>query len=217
MLRRLEPSSTLTHNLPNSVNDTQAWLFETDKICKARFDPRNPLPADPHRDEDDEKHAKFMTESVIQEFRDSERLACNMHLQLSQNATISLTRHDFETRWISLARAQKEDYILKAFKITEQECGPDDGLPFFGHGKLNCPELCLDELQKDDGRGFLHLLKGFLLDDNDVPPTRPYLVPNSRFDEIIGWNTAQDKPNLKAWLSMRRLLRTRRIGMHKRF
>lgn len=99
-------------------------------------------------------------------------------------------------------------HLLNAFKLQESIRGESYGPP----GKLDCPELGRDVLLKDGGRGFLDLLKMFLLDNNDKPPTQPFIITNARFDAIIGWKSDNDNGlNLKAWHEMRRMMRTRYI------
>jgi hypothetical protein len=197
-------------NLPSSQTDTKKWLATTDKLCKYRFDPSQPVPFDHHRGQIDAQMAETMTEDVLQEIIGTRRLACATQLQLSQNATKLFTEIDFEAKWVALGEEGQERYLLSAFKT--HEAGPAEGLAIHGPEKLNCPEVCRDELLKDGGRGYLDLLKTFLLDNNDEPPTQPFLIPNARFDAIIGWVDGEDSPNLKAWLSVRRLHRTRYIG-----
>jgi hypothetical protein len=197
--------------IPDPQSDTNNWLTVTDNLCKIRFDPSQPLPPDYHRAMTESAFADSTNQNVLQEIVGARRLACTAHLQLSRTVTILFTEGDFENKWLALGKEQQERHLLNAFKIHESNPGESAfmyGLP----EKLNCPELCRDFLLKDGGRGFLDLLKVFLLDNNDEPPTQPFIAPNARFDAIIGWKgDDDDRPNLKAWLSMRRMLRTRRI------
>jgi hypothetical protein len=151
-----------------------------------------------------------MNEDVLQEIVGARRLACAAQLQLSQNATRIFTEMNFEEKWLALGENGQEKYLLSAFKT--HEAGPGQGFTMHGSEKLNCPEVCRDELVKGGGRGYLDLLKTFLLDNNDEQPTQPFLISNARFDAIIGWVDDENSPNIKAWLSLRRLLRTRYIG-----
>ncbi|KIM78848.1 hypothetical protein PILCRDRAFT_577069 [Piloderma croceum F 1598] len=61
--------------------------------------------------------------------------------------------------------------MLDAFKMRASST--DVGSLVFAHGKLDCPELCREELIQDGGRGIMTLLKSFLLDNNEEPPKRP--------------------------------------------
>jgi hypothetical protein len=178
-------------------------------MCKQRFDLSQPLPPDYHRGQPDAQFAESMNEDVLQEIIGARRLTCASQLQLSQNATKMFTEMDFEEKWLALGEEGQEKYLLRAFKTHES--GDGHGFSIHVPEKMNCPEVCRDELVKNGGRGYLDLLKTFLLDNNDEPPTQPFLIPNARFDAIIGWVESKDSPNLKAWLSLRRLLRTRYI------
>ena len=197
-------------NFPNSQTDTKRWVAASDNLCKRRFDPSQPLPYDHHRGQTDAQFAGTMNENVLQEIIGARRLTCASQLQLSRNITRMFTEMDFEDKWLALGEDGQEKYLLRAFKAHES--GPAEGFAMHGPEKLNCPEVCRDELVKDGGRGFLDLLKMFLLDNNDEQPTQPFLTPSARFDAIIGWVDDEHSPNLKAWLSLRRLLRTRYIG-----
>lgn len=197
-------------DLPDPQTDIKKWVKVTDDICARRFDPSQPLPIDVHRGQPESKFANDTNENVLQEMVGARRFACASQLRLSRNATRLFTEDEFEEKWIALGSEKQEKHILNAFK--SQEAGPPDPLSIHGPAKLNCPELRIDLLLKDDGKGFLDFLKMFLLENNDVPPTQPLVFPNQRFDDIIGWDDAQNKPTLKAWLELRRVLRTNRLG-----
>lgn len=197
-------------DLPDAQTDTKKWLAVTDELCKRRFDPSQPLPYDHHRGQTDAQFAGTMNEDVLQEIIGARRLTCSAQLQLSGTITRMFTELDFEEKWLALGEDGQEKYLLCAFKTHEY--GPAEGFALHGPEKLNCPEVCRDELMKDGGSGYLDLLKMFLLDNNDEQPTQPFLIPNARFDAIIGWVDDENSPNLKAWLGLRRLLRTRYIG-----
>lgn len=198
-------------NLPNPQIDVKKWLEVTDTLCKQRFDPSRPLPPDLYRGQPESVFAGSMTEDALQEIVGARRINCASHLRLSLNATKLFTEHDFEEKWLAFGEAGQERYLLNAFR--KQEAGPSENLPMCGPDKLNCPELCRDQLLKDGGKGFLDLMKAFLLDNNDQQPTKPFVLPSARFDAIIGWKDVEGKPNKKVWLEMRRITRTSRIGM----
>lgn len=197
-------------DLPDSQTETKKWLTITDKICKDRFDPSKPLPNDYHRRQPESAFAGTMNDDVLQEIVGARRLACIQHLQISENATRLFTENEFEEKWLAFGKEAQEKRLLSAFK--DQEAIPNNGLRIHGPDKLNCPELCRDRLLRDGGQGFLDLISNFLLDDNDVTPTQPFVLPNARFDAIIGWADTQNKPCLRATLDLRRVLRTCHIS-----
>jgi hypothetical protein len=178
-------------NLPDSQTDTKKWLAATGKLCKRRFDPSQPLPPDFHRGQTDALFAGTLYNDVLQEIVGTRRLACASQLQLSQNATRMFTEMDLEENWLALGETGQENYLLSAFKTHEN--GHVEGFAIHGPEKLNCPELCRDELMKGGGRGYLDLLRVFLLDNNDEQPTQPFLLPNPRFDAIMGRQQRQPK------------------------
>ena len=101
----------------------------------------------------------------------------------------------------------QESYLLEAFK--HQASLPDDFSRDVTFGKLDCPELSRDALMQDSGRGIMNLLKLFLLDDNDEPPRKPFVLPNPRYDAIIGW-TEGNTETCRMWGPM---VRTQYICM----
>lgn len=197
--------------LPNPQTDIKRWVEVTDEICKRRFDPSQPLPSDFHRGLSEAAFKEMETETVLQEMAGIRRIACANQLTLSRFATAVCANQGFEDKWINLRKEEQEDFLIAAFKDQEGTGGDQEHLPLHGPTKLNCPEIRMEVLLKDRGNGFLHLLKMFLLDNNDIPPTQPFILPNERFDEIIGWNKASGKPSTKARLNQRRLFRTLRI------
>lgn len=166
---------------------------------------------DHHRGQVESFFLEAMNEDVLREFLDARRMTCDAHLGLSQQATILFTELDLEKNWLALGKEGQQKHIFKAFQSQEQHKNDAFPVDVFANPKLDCPELMRENLFKDGGKGFLDLLRMFLLNDNDEPPTQPYLLPNKRFDDTIGW-TENISDKRKAWLGMRRQMRTYQIS-----
>lgn len=77
--------------------------------------------------------------------------------------------------WPKLDEDAQEKYLLDAFK--RRAFSTDVGSLVFTCAKLDCPELCREELIQAGGRGIVTLLKSFLFDNNDDPPKKPIIFP----------------------------------------
>lgn len=195
------------HDLPDCETDTAAWVKATDAIAKKRFDPSQPLPRDFQRGQSESFFEGMMNDDVLQEIINARRIGCTSHLHLSQIAMDYLTQLDFENTWIKLGKAGQEVHIFKAHREQDEE--DNRAMGSFSIGKTECPELCSDQLMRGDGKGFIELLQIFLLENNQTPPTQPFILENARYDKIIGW-MGDDDPckNRKVFLGLRRLMRT---------
>lgn len=192
-------------NLPNVRTHTKEWVAKTDKICQDRFDASKPLPFDRDRGQTEDHFSKILNANEVQEMVLARRLTCHMRQQLSEQATKLFIEDDFEEVWPALSDQDREKHLLTAFK--EQEGNPDRvDHALSGPLKLDCPELCWDELVKDRGRGFLGLLMGLIVENkDDRPSTQSPVLEQPRFDEIIG-RSDENGPAQKALLDFRQVL-----------
>ena len=195
------------YDLPDCETDTAAWVKATDAIAKRRFDPSQPLPRDFQRGQSETSFGAMMNDDVLQEIINARRIGCTSHLHLSQIAMDYLIQLDFENTWINLGKAGQEVHIFNAHREQDEE--DTRAMGSFSIGKTDCPELSSDQLMRGNGKGFIELLQVFLLENNQTPPTQPFILENARYDKIIGW-IGDDDPckNRKVFLGLRRLLRT---------
>jgi hypothetical protein len=205
--------------IPDSQTRTKEWLTVTDKICKQWFNPLFPPPLPPVMFQlrtlrqraslagvADDQEDVADDQNLLHEVALNRRVVCFSQTHISRTITTLFTEYDFEEEWPKLDEDAQEKYLLDAFKIRVART--DVGSHVFARGKLDCPELCREELLQDGGRGIVTLLKSFLLDNNDEPPKKPIIFPNSRFDAIIGW-TEGDADSV---ITMGRMVRTQFIG-----
>ncbi|KAJ7663034.1 hypothetical protein B0H17DRAFT_310922 [Mycena rosella] len=195
--------------LPNCQTHPMDWIRATDIIAKRRFDPARPLEADPNRGAPEAFFKSLMNPDVLQEIVSARRLACVTHLSLSCYIVDMLTELDFERRWLALGPDGQRKHFIAGFQKLEEH---SDGMSMFDNTKIDAPELCYDAISRGGGRGFLDLLTPFLLSNNEEPPKQPFVLPNARYDALIGWKPDDTAPNRKAWLGLRQITRTRYIS-----
>ncbi|KAF9258448.1 hypothetical protein L218DRAFT_1080396 [Marasmius fiardii PR-910] len=172
----------LYRNTPNLHEDPLGWWVATDKITQYNYDPRNPLPPHHAQAQPDELFRATLNEDALLEVISVRRLCAATQLKDSQKFLDLLTYHDSEWAWVALGKEQQETLYLKAFQ-RDAENNPLTGaltLP----GKVDAPELCRDALNKDEGRGFIELMKLFVLPDNDKASAQPFVLENKRFNSI---------------------------------
>ncbi|KAJ7499659.1 hypothetical protein FB451DRAFT_1073901 [Mycena latifolia] len=198
--------------LPNCQTHPMEWIRATDIVAKRRFDPNLPLDPDFYRGAPESFFQSLMNPDVLQEIVSARRLACVTHLSLSRRIVDMLTELDFEKRWLALGADGQRKHFIVAFQKLEEHSDGIPGMGTFDNNKVDSPELCYDEISRDGGRGFLDLLNVFLLPDNEEPPKQPFVLPNERYDALIGWIPNDTAPNRKAWLGLRRITRTRYIS-----
>ncbi|KAJ7130804.1 hypothetical protein C8R43DRAFT_662875 [Mycena crocata] len=197
-------------DLPNCQTHPMDWIHATDTVAKRRFDPSLPLEPDPNRGQSESFFQSLMNPDVLQEIVSARRLACVSHFRLSCRIVEMLTEQDFEATWLALGPEGQRKHFIVAFQKLEEH---SDGMAtVFNHTKIDAPELCYDEISRDGGRGFLDLLNLFLLPNNEEPPKQPVVLPNERYDALIGWQPDDTAANRKAWIGLRRITRTRYIS-----
>ena len=199
-------------DIPDSQTRTKEWLTVTDRICKRWYDPLLPLPPPPTmfrgrtRTQGTLVACAADDQDLLHEAALNRRVICFAQSHISGTITMLFTEYNFEEEWPKLDEDAQEKYLLDAFK--RRVSSTDVGSLEFARGKLDCPELCREELMQDGGRGIVTLLKSFLLDNNDDPPKKPIIFPNSRFDAIICWHEGDTDP----LITNGRVVRTHFIG-----
>lgn len=196
-------------NLPDCQTHTSEWLRATDLITKRRYDPSLPLEPDITRGKPFSFYDSLINEDVLQEIVGARRISSTSDLHLSRAIVDLLTEQNFEQKWLSLGTEGQEKILLEAFRKHEVNSGQGEFTMM--PGKIDCPELCYDNLTKNGGKGFVDLLQFFILENNDISPTQPIIVPNARFDALIGWVENDTVKNRKIWLGSRRFMRSRYI------
>lgn len=80
----------------------------------------------------------------------------------------------FERHWKAAPEAVRQKHLLEGHVRTSVACVDADIYRLF------CGDVTLPSLQIDSGRGFLRLVKVYLHDDLDAPPTTPKTYPYNK-------------------------------------
>jgi hypothetical protein len=96
-------------------------------------------------------------------------------------AARSFAADNFESKWINSDASDGEKHLLEGMVRT---C---DTMPGMEDHCFNCDEITLPYLQNDRGRGYLNLLKHYMLEDLSSP-SEPIFLPNPRWDSMMGKN-----------------------------
>lgn len=96
------------------------------------------------------------------------RMICGKHFALSREITDVFSDSDFEAKWVAMGEDEQRRRIREATKYQEEmEEAANMGFAWESP-KINCPELTLQSLLHDLGRGFIDLLKACTLVDSHV-------------------------------------------------
>ena len=119
-------------------------------------------------------------EEILSNHRGRVRDLCEFQKRLTVVAAESLTRDHFESKWLKSSASQREKHILEGMVRT---CTAASGME---DHRMICDEVTLPYLQKDGGRGFLGLLKCFMIEDPTVGHEDPIYISNPRWDAMVG-------------------------------
>lgn len=107
---------------------------------------------------------------------------CLQQRELTMTAARFFAMDDFEAKWLRSSASTREKHLLEGIVRT---CTMAPGME---DTRLYCYEITLSLLQKAGGRGYLNLLKKFLIADTTLTPTTPILITNPQWDQMIGKN-----------------------------
>jgi hypothetical protein len=97
----------------------------------------------------------------------------------------------FKSEWIQSGAAYREKHLLEGM-VRTCDMGMEDD-------RIESDEVTLPYLQKANDRGFLTLLKHFILDDASPIPSEPIFIPSPRWDCMMGKNPKNLSNVEKAW------------------
>lgn len=121
----------------------------------------------------------------------------------------SIINDGLKETWLERSPSNQLDLFCDAFRQVEASQSTNNmGLLSLTVRRWDCPELCRDNLTSCGGLGFLDLLESLVLDDIEKAPTQPVLLPNPRFDDLIGWRDDDRNDRRRIWLGLRRQMRT---------
>ncbi|KZV83034.1 hypothetical protein EXIGLDRAFT_777973, partial [Exidia glandulosa HHB12029] len=126
-------------------------------------------------------------------------------VNLERDLTSYLNNHTgFEGAWQAAGAARREELILEGLV---RSC---DAVADMEDRRVNCPESCLDFLQRDNGRGFIDLANAL----SDPPEPEPRIVPHPAYDALIGVGDATKRtPAHKVLARMKTITRNFFLAM----
>lgn len=125
------------------------------------------------------QHCEDM-EGTLSDHRQQLHNLCNQQQSLSTNAASCFAVHDFESKWLESTIAVRKRHIVEGLVRTCTDHGMEES-------RLSCPEMTLDVLQSGGGRGYLDMLKYFMIDVTSATAlTTPIILSNPRWDKMMG-------------------------------
>ncbi|KAF9066789.1 hypothetical protein BDP27DRAFT_1423547 [Rhodocollybia butyracea] len=125
---------------------------------------------------------------------------CKLQRDLSREVSKRYAEDDFVDRWTNVcSKSEREKWILEGLFRT-CEASPD----FEDHRQF-CPELTMNRLNAQSGRGFLDLMQKLTLQDIDTIPNDFQKVPNPVWEAM---NDGHDDSKKKVYARLMDLQRT---------
>jgi hypothetical protein len=110
--------------------------------------------------------------------RSAIRNLCSLQRNLTVLAYQRFTVDDLEEKWLALGTSARQNHLLQGMvRACRRPIDQDE--------RLHCEEVTLPYLQKGNGRGFLDLIRSFMIPDTTTIPTEPKFLPNERFDQML--------------------------------
>ncbi len=130
-----------------------------------------------------------------------------LQFDVSEEIVKSMAMEDFEKHWLNTPAVHREAFILHGIAITAK--GRKEIEPW----RRWCPDGTLKVFAADDGRGFLELLRPFMLEDftSISDSIVPVEIPHPIIDEILSLSK-EDTENLSFILPVRHV-RVERAGL----
>ncbi len=194
---------------PTIEEDPEGWWIALDQQTLERYNPQNPLPFHPHRDQPRDFYDELCNEDFILEVVSARRVTASSQLDHSRLFVRFLVDEDFEQDWTTLSPEDQEKHFLAAFAAVEKSF---DYATFLA-SKADCPELNRATLFTDRGLGFIELMRQCVLSDNNEVPSQPRILVDARFDRIIGYVDNDPWQSRAALNAMARMTRSSYIGM----
>jgi hypothetical protein len=129
------------------------------------------------------------TEDILTHHRTRLRELCIFQNNLTVLAA-DFAQDNFESKWVKSSTAHREKHLLEGIVRTSTELLGMEGYRIF------CDEITLPFLEKDEGRGYLRLLKHFMVEDPTSLSKAPIYISNPRWDQLLP-NNGGNKPSEK--------------------
>ncbi|KAJ7279963.1 hypothetical protein C8J57DRAFT_118138 [Mycena rebaudengoi] len=144
-----------------------------------------------------EFYDELLTDSGVASMHSWTSHICSLQHSLSLKSLQRFVEDDFETRWmLGCSPKEREEFILEGLVRTCELSA------YYESYRQWCPELSLERLNRDSGRGFIELLEQLY-----QVPEEYRTVPNAVFEKIIGINgpnTHRGRVYFQTFLEVRR-------------
>jgi hypothetical protein len=118
-------------------------------------------------------------QGILTDHRHRLHLLCNFQNHLTIEAVLSFIRDNFESKWLESSASYREKHLLEGMVRT---CTMMQGVEDY---RMHCEEISLPYLEKDGGRGYLRLLKHFMVKDPTSVSTVPIYLPSPQWDRFV--------------------------------
>jgi len=118
------------------------------------------------------------TEQILTDHRYRLRLLCELQTRLTATTALFFGREYFESKWLKSSGSYREKHLLEGMVRTcTMMYGMEDH-------RMHCHEITLPFLEKDGGRGYLRLLKHFMVKDLTSVSKAPIYLPSLEWDRF---------------------------------
>lgn len=123
--------------------------------------------------------SESMEEEALTDHRHRLRALCKFQNELTVMAAQCFGQYDFGSNWLKLSVSDREKHLLEGMVRT---CTMMRGMEDY---RMYCPEVSLPYLEKNGGRGYLRLLKYFMVKDPTLVATMPIYLPSAQWDRYV--------------------------------
>jgi hypothetical protein len=122
---------------------------------------------------------KGAEQAILTDHRHRLRLLCKFQSHLTIAAVQAFVRDNFQSKWLQSSVSYREKHLLEGMVRT---CTMMRGMEDY---RMHCEEISLQYLEKDGGRGYLRLLKHFIVKDPTSVSTVPIYLPSPQWDRFV--------------------------------
>jgi len=118
-------------------------------------------------------------EETLTNHRNRLRALYDIQNRLTLAAALSFERDNYESKWLQSSASYREKHLLEGMVRTcTMMYGMEDH-------RIYCNEITLPSLEKDGGRGYLRLLKHFMVKDLTSVSKAPIYLSSSQWDRFV--------------------------------
>jgi hypothetical protein len=122
----------------------------------------------------------------LYDMQNRQRDLCVFQKRLTVQAARWFAQDDLESKWLGSGTSVRQEHLLEGIVQTcSLDCRTRE------HHRVMCDEVMLPYLLKDNGQGFLRLLRSVMIEGSSSVPSSPVFLPNSRFERMMGQGHSQ--------------------------